>query len=447
MREKLERLIPKLKEDPELFAEKFSNVKFFSYQSRLMRDPSKRISARFCRQSGKTFTFGNKILHFAITNPGVTVIVVAPSLRQSRNVRDKMEPLINAMPRVIQRLIFKKIQRETLYLRNGSVIKFFPNSPDMIRGETADMIYVDEAAMFRDDRYLFNQVLKPMLSTTARRGYGYLYVSSTPKNKKSMFYDMCQEESGFSHHHVTWREPVAEGLISREFIEEMQRELLPQEFQMEFEAEFVEDADSWLPYDLIMNCVDAFLDFYRFEDCPHGIFYIGVDFGKHQDYSVVAVIQREGETLRLVHLKRFELGTAYASVIGYVKSLCDRWKTVYGVYTDVTGVGDYITEDMQRSGIPGVKGVLLSLPTKEAVMTFLKQRMINRKVAVPYSQDRGLIEKFIAELNVEKFEITKEGRVKFTHPVGTHDDMLWAFALAVYASKEEKPAGTLIRAF
>jgi len=156
MKEKLESLIQKCKDDPEFFAEKFLNVKLLSYQSRLLRDPSKRISARFCRQSGKTFTFGGKILHFAVTNPGVTVIVVAPSLRQSRNVRDKMEPLINAVPRAIQRLVFKKIQRETLYLRNGSMIKFFPNSPDMIRGETADMIYVDEAAMFRDDRYLFN---------------------------------------------------------------------------------------------------------------------------------------------------------------------------------------------------------------------------------------------------------------------------------------------------
>jgi hypothetical protein len=49
-----------------------------------------------------------------------------------------------------------------------------------------------------------------------------------------------------------------------------------------------------------------------------------------------------------------------------------------------------------------------------------------------------LNERFVAQLNVEKFEITKEGRIKFSHPSGTHDDMFWAFALAVYAAKREE---------
>ncbi|MCD6421875.1 terminase family protein, partial [bacterium] len=161
-----------------MFARKFLNFNPTPYQERFLRDPSKRIVLRWCRQTGKTTTCGVKILHFAVTRPSVNVIVVAPSLRQSRNLRDKMEPLINSIPRPIRRLIFKKIQRETLRLRNGSTIKFFPNSPDLIRGETADMIVVDEFAMFRDDRYLFNNVLQPMLATRERLGTGYLIVMS-----------------------------------------------------------------------------------------------------------------------------------------------------------------------------------------------------------------------------------------------------------------------------
>lgn len=447
MRKKLEDLADALKEDPVLFAEKILGTKFFEYQKPLMRDPSKNISARFCRQSGKTFTFGNKILFFTITKPAVEVVVVTPSLRQSRNVRDKMEPLLNQIPRAIKKIVFKKIQRETILLRNGSIIKFFPNSPDLIRGETAAAIYVDEGAMFRDDQYMFNQILMPMLSTQTRRGYGYFWVSSTPKNKKSLFYDFCQPDSGFSHHHVTWREPVAEGLIAKQFIEDQKKRLLPQEFKMEYEAEFVEDANSWLPYDLISNSINAFLDLYRFEQTPQGIYYIGVDLGKHQDYSVVVVIQRDGETLKVVHVKRFDLGTPYASVIGYIKSICDRWRIIYKVCVDQTGVGEYIVEDMEKSGIPSVEGILLSLPTKEEIMTFLKQTMIDGNTSIPYSRDSELIQRFIAELNVEVFEITKQGRIKFTHPVGTHDDMLWAYALAVWASKTAAPPGRLVRAW
>ncbi len=47
---------------------------------------------------------------------------------------------------------------------------------------------------------------------------------------------------------------------------------LPTEFLMELEAEFVEDTDSLLTYDLISNCIDHTLEFYRFEEYPNGEF-------------------------------------------------------------------------------------------------------------------------------------------------------------------------------
>jgi len=33
----------------------------------------------------------------------------------------------------------------------------------------------------------------------------------------------------------------------------------------------------------------------------------------------------------------------------------------------------------------------------------------------------------------------KSGQYQFSHPSGTHDDSLWALALAVYASRPERP--------
>jgi len=380
---------------------------------------------------GGTTTAAVRALHFAITHPNVSVIVIAPSMRQSRNLRERMELLINAIPQPLRRLIFRKARRDAIHLRNGSVIKFLPNSPDLVRGETADMIVVDEFAMFREDRYLLNSVLQPMLAARERLGTGYLIVMSTPKNKRSMFYKLCQPNSGFSHHHVTWREAVAAGLIRREFIEEQRRRLLPAEFQTEYEAEFIDDADSWLPYDLISRCINALLEPYHFEDTPQGEFYVGVDLGKYQDYSVVAVVQREGQVLKLVHLHRFPLRTPYASVIGYVKALCGRYRVVRAVLVDQTGVGEYVVEDMQNAGVPGVRGVKLTMPMKEEVMVFLKQKMLNQKLQIYYDPQ------LIAELNVERFEVTRDGRLRFSHPAGTHDDTLWALALAVYATKRE----------
>ena len=205
---------------------------------------------------------------------------------------------------------------------------------------------------------------------------------------------------------------------------------------VELEAEFVEDVDSWIPYDLISSCIDPILEPYSLEDRPSGEFYIGIDLGKHVDYSVVAVVKREGAKLKLIHLHRFPLKTPYSNVIGYIKALCQNYHQIETVYVDQTGIGEYIVEDMHKRGIPAVKGITLTLQKKEAIMTYLKQKMLNRQVAIPHDN------RLIAELNIERFEVTSDGKIRFSHPAGTHDDMLWAFALAIYATKDT--AGRLL---
>jgi phage FluMu gp28-like protein len=110
-----------------------------------------------------------------------------------------------------------------------------------------------------------------------------------------------------------------------------------------------------------------------------------------------------------------------------VKALSDRWKTVHRVCVDQTGVGEYITEDMKNAGIQNVEGVMFTEQRKEELATALKEKMLRDEFKLPY--DRALIN----ELNVERYELTKTGRIKFTHPEGSHDDRFWATALAVYA--------------
>jgi len=51
---------------------------------------------------------------------------------------------------------------------------------------------------------------------------------------------------------------------------------------------------------------------------------------------------------------------------------------------------------------------------------------------VPYDPD------LYAELNVERFELGKTGKLLFSHPEGTNDDRFWATALAVYSITEKR---------
>jgi len=170
-----------------------------------------------------------------------------------------------------------------------------------------------------------------------------------------------------------------------------------------------------------------------FEEKAQGEFYMGIDFGKKVDHSAIAVVEQEGAQLLVRHIKQFRLEEPYASVIGYAKTLCDRYHSIYGVYADRTGVGEYIIEDMERSGIPNLEGIVLTGPTKEEILGHMKQVMQNQNLRMPYDPD------LVAEINCEEFEMTKDGHIKFGHPEGTHDDRLWAMALAVYAARG--PAG------
>ena len=82
---------------------------------------------------------------------------------------------------------------------------------------------------------------------------------------------------------------------------------------------------------------------------------------------------------------------------------------------------------------PPLHYVLREEARKQEVMVYLKQLMQNGHVHIPY--DRELI----SELNLEQYKMMKTGQIRFDHPTGTHDDRLWAFALAVYASRPEVP--------
>lgn len=343
---------------------------------------------------------------------------------------DRITDFLTSLPAKYYQLFVKKLQRTSIQLRTGSRIIALPNSPQLLRGYTAHQVICDEAAFFNDDQLVFFNVLYPMLATTD----GILIASSTPWSKDSVFHRMCQNPD-FSKHTITCEDVKASGLIKQDFIDEMRIQLPYERFQREFMSEFVEDVDTWLVQSLIVKCIDSRLEPYDFEATPDGNFYLGVDFGKEQDSSVVFVVEKTSTVLRAVHVHRFPLKTQYASVIGYIKSLQDRWRTIHSVYADITGVGAYIIEDMFRSGIHGVNGITFTIQSKEEMATIMREKMRNGELKIPYvppkkPQDIDLT----AELNVERYELLKTGHLRFSHPEGSHDDVFWSLSLAVYGS-------------
>jgi len=103
-----------------------------------------------------------------------------------------------------------------------------------------------------------------------------------------------------------------------------------------------------------------------------GELFAGIDLAQTRDYCVLAVSERLNDVLRLRHLKIFHQPTKYATVIGYLKTLQDRWEGFQRVRVDNTREGPSIISDMEEAGISNVEGVIFSTSRKSEMASLLK---------------------------------------------------------------------------
>ena len=432
----------KLSSNPTEFFRQIVGFEPTNYQKELISlfQQNQFLAARWCRQSGKSWIISALLLWYAVTHPDSYICIVAPGLRQSKLVLRR----ISAFARKLPPGMVLKTQRTIIHFTNGSTIEALPNNPEGIRGYTLQIAYWDETNLTPNDTELFDAILFALSATN-----GKLVCSSTPWNTDSVFWRICNhpDYKDWTKSHVTWQEALEpNGPLKANILEKIRKQYAedPARWRREMEAEWAEDQDVWLSQSLIAKCIDPNLELLEFEKNQKGEFYAGLDLGKHEDYSVLTITQKTEDKLHLAHLKIFPLGTSYASVIGYIKALNDRWNNLQKIHVDMTGVGDYITEDMANAGISNVEGITFTMPRKQEMATLLKQRMLEGKYRFPYfTWEKPYRSDYVTELNIERFQLRKDGTITFSHPRGTHDDVFWSTALAVYATVDIQPKPVL----
>jgi phage FluMu gp28-like protein len=428
-------------EDPAQFIQEHLKFTPTSYQQELLDHITKghkRIALRWARQSGKSWILATLLIWHCARHPNHLALIVAPGLRQSMILRDKIHELLDRIPRKSLRALIKQRLRTTIKFRNGSQIVALPNSEHLLRGYTAHLVICDEAAFFHNDETIFQHILTPMMATTD----GTMIVSSTPWGRKTVYYQINQDPD-WTLVHAPWTRALDDEIYSPEFVKEIEkiRETRPQTYTMEYLAEFIEDIDTWLPQDLLAKACHESLEYTGFDAKATGRFYSGIDLAEKVDHTAIAVVQKTPDGLDLVHMHRFKLGTSLASAIGYAKTLNDRWTRIHAAYIDKTKHGDYLVQDFREAGVTHAQGITFTQNTKMEMAQLLKQRLTEGTLRIPY--DRSLLD----ELNTEQYELTKTGKITYSHPEGTHDDRFWALALAVYATEKEAPPPGKPKAF
>jgi Terminase large subunit, T4likevirus-type, N-terminal len=245
------------------FFEQVAGFKPTKYQERLLLDPNQFVVCRWCRQSGKSLSIGVICLHTALSAPNRRIVIIAPSFRQSRRM---IRRISSFLPRLPSNIIAGRPLKTKLEFINGSVIEAFPNNPEGIRGETCNMVLLDEAGYVKDDRDLYDSVVYSLSTTNGR-----LIASSTPGSMNSLFYGMCTDDDlyrDYSRHHVTYLDALEpNGPLKKDTVEKLEFQMRedPFRWRREMLAEFAEDEESWLSYSLITSCIDPSLEYYTEE--------------------------------------------------------------------------------------------------------------------------------------------------------------------------------------
>jgi hypothetical protein len=213
------------------------------WQSDVMLSGAKRLAVLCPRQSGKSTTVAAHALHHALYRPNSVVLIVSRAKRQSDLLFEKVIDIFNAIP---DKPTGARVMAGRLELPNGSRIISLPGNEKTVRGLSADLVIVDEAAQVPDA--LFNTVV-PMVA--ARKGR--IIALSTPCGKHGFFYKACQPGSQWTLIKIKAEESKR---LTSEALEEARGTFDLHWYRQEFECEFLGDSTRYFPSELIAAAFD-----------------------------------------------------------------------------------------------------------------------------------------------------------------------------------------------
>lgn len=211
--------------DPVAWAEDRLGFALDPWQRDLLTDDHQRLLLCCPRQAGKSTIVAARTGYLMVSRPGVRIVALAPTIRQSAMLAAKTADVLRDEP----------ITTETatkLVLANGSTLDALPgDQPKTVRGATADAVLIDEASRVRDDLVV---AALPMVAATD----GSITMLSTPAGAAGAFFDAWVSDED------EWvRSMVALADVnhySEKTIKTMRRRLGGRMFAQEFENRFLE---------------------------------------------------------------------------------------------------------------------------------------------------------------------------------------------------------------
>jgi hypothetical protein len=282
-------------------------IRPYRYQHILFKyflDPyRKRVMVCKSRQIGISTAIEIMALYAAINNlypsgifKNTKIGIVSKSDKQSKKVLLDIKKLMamgdsynedNFFSNMIDTSKFIPFNMYELNFKNKSFIKCFPPT-DAVRGESLDVVFVDEGAFIDDD--IFYDSIEPTTSKTN----GKIFIVSTPRGQKGFFFELFDPFDKYKTHPYTrfwfyWKQ--CEDLIQKKLIKQKYQEAKEKgtlkNFDQEYNALFTVDEEAFFSNDDINRAIDRTIDMeYTWNQTPCSL---AIDYGQTKSATSLTV--------------------------------------------------------------------------------------------------------------------------------------------------------------
>lgn len=253
------------------------------FQAEAMRLTSRYTVVRAPRQTGKSRSLALVAVWSALRAPGAVVLIVSASELGARRL------LSNVREVTSHPLLRGDVLEEgatVVQFGNGSRVIALPASERAVRGWSADVLLVDEAAFISDD--LLEGAVLP---TTLARPGARIILASSPWTASGTFFRHVRLGEAATDEGVRafrWRVEDAPWVPPGE-VHRLRATLSPARFRCEVEGEFADGGAGFFSRELLLSAT-ADYEMTPPEDALGGQVVVGLDFGNANDSHAAAFL-------------------------------------------------------------------------------------------------------------------------------------------------------------
>lgn len=333
---------------------------------------------------------------------------IAPTYKNSRPLW-RWAVTVTAPAVKANQMSISKTER-TIETAGGGLLALYSgdnNNIDAIRGEAFHCVVLDEAARLSEGAW--TDAIMPTLADYD----GDAILISTPKGKNWFWLEWLKGQE-MSNEYASWHAPSSDNPIPsiRRAFEKVRDRISENTYRQEWLAEFIEGGT-------VFRRITEAITAQRQERAQPGHSYVfGVDWGKHNDWTVISVLDIRDKAL--VYVDRFNQ-IDYTVQASRLRALCERFQPVT-IIAESNSMGEPLIDQLRREGLP-VTPFQTTNATKTAAIDGLALALERSEISI--INDRVVV----SELQAYEVERMPSGLLRYSAPEGMHDDCVMSLAI------------------